>query len=121
MDSRIIANDELWDPVDFEDTIGNDWDLGKQILLDYKRQTKSIICETKNAIKNRRLEDLIRTSHTLKGSSAAISANRLRNIGESMNNAAKEGNYSACESFLNDFEKAFDLFIVTCNKWEHLK
>lgn len=121
MDSRIIANDELWDPVDFEDTIGNDWDLGKQILLDYKRQTKSIIYETKNAIKNRRLEDLIRTSHTLKGSSAAISANRLRNIGESMNNAAKEGNYSACESFLNDFEKAFDLFIVTCNKWEHLK
>lgn len=116
---KTIANDELWDIQDFEDTIGSDWDLGNQIILDYIDQTGEFLISGKKFIETRNFGELHRVSHTLKGSSAAISANKLANIAEKMNQAAIEKKSDEALLKLLEFEESFNLFLLKTNKWDH--
>lgn len=116
---KTIANDELWDIQDFEDTIGKDWDLGNQIILDYIEQTSKFLVSGKKFIETKNFEELHRIAHTLKGSSAAISANKLANISAKMNQAAKDKNSDALLLNLIEFEEKFNLFLLKTNKWDH--
>lgn len=116
---KTIANDELWDIQDFEDTIGSDWDLGNQIILDYIDQTGGFLISGKKFIETRNFGELHRVSHTLKGSSAAISANKLANIAAKMNQAAIEKKSDEALLKLLEFEENFNLFLLKTNKWDH--
>lgn len=116
---KTIANDELWDIQDFEDTIGNDWDLGNQILIDYIEQTNKFLISSKKLLETKNFEELHRIAHTLKGSSAAISANKLANISAKMNQAAKDKNSDALLLGIIEFEEKFNLFLLKTNKWDH--
>lgn len=116
---KTIANDELWDIQDFEDTIGSDWDLGNQIILDYIDQTGEFLISGKKFIETRNFGELYRVSHTLKGSSAAISANKLANIAAKMNQAAIEKKSDEALLKLLEFEESFNLFLLKTNKWDH--
>lgn len=116
---KTIANDELWDIQDFEDTIGSDWDLGNQIILDYIDQTGEFLISGKKFIETRNFGELHRVSHTLKGSSAAISANKLANIAAKMNQAAIEKKSDEAILKLLEFEESFNLFLLKTNKWDH--
>lgn len=116
---KTIANDELWDIQDFEDTIGKDWDLGNQIILDYIEQTSKFLVFGKKFLETKNFEELHRIAHTLKGSSAAISANKLANISAKMNQAAKDKNSDALLLNLIEFEEKFNLFLLKTNKWDH--
>lgn len=116
---KTIANDELWDIQDFEDTIGSDWDLGNQIILDYIDQTGEFLISGKKFIETRNYGELHRVSHTLKGSSAAISANKLANIAAKMNQAAIEKKSDEALLKLLEFEENFNLFLLKTNKWDH--
>lgn len=116
---KTIANDELWDIQDFEDTIGSDWDLGNQIILDYIDQTDEFLISGKKFIETRNFGELHRVSHTLKGSSAAISANKLANIAAKMNQAAIEKKSDEALLKLLEFEESFNLFLLKTNKWDH--
>lgn len=116
---KTIANDELWDIQDFEDTIGSDWDLGNQIILDYIDQTGEFLISGKKFIETRNFGELHRVSHTLKGSSAAISANKLANIAAKMNQAAMEKKSDEALLKLLEFEESFNLFLLKTNKWDH--
>lgn len=119
VDSDMMLNNELWNSADFEDTIGNDVDLGKQILLDYIDQTKGFIVTAYDLLDNKDFEELHRVSHTLKGSSAAISANKLVHISTLMSQATKSNNADEFRKNLEDFEEYFDLFILATTKWKH--
>ncbi len=116
---KTIANVELWDIQDFEDTIGSDWDLGNQIILDYIDQTGEFLISGKKFIETRNFGELHRVSHTLKGSSAAISANKLANIAAKMNQAAIEKKSDEALLKLLEFEESFNLFLLKTNKWDH--
>ncbi len=116
---KTIANDELWDIQDFEDTIGKDWDLGNQIILDYIDQTGKFLISSKKLFETKNFEELHRIAHTLKGSSAAISANKLANISAKMNQAAKDKNSDALLLSILEFEEKFNLFLLKTNKWDH--
>lgn len=116
---KTIANDELWDIQDFEDTIGSDWDLGNQIILDYIDQTGEFLISGKKFIETRNFGEFHRVSHTLKGSSAAISANKLANIAAKMNQAAIEKKSDEALLKLLEFEENFNLFLLKTNKWDH--
>ena len=119
VNSDMMLNNELWNSADFEDTIGNDVDLGKQILLDYIDQTKGFIVTAYDLLDNKDFEELHRVSHTLKGSSAAISANKLVHISTLMSQATKSKNADEFRKNLEDFEEYFDLFILATTKWKH--
>lgn len=116
---KTISNDELWDIQDFEDTIGSDWDLGNQIILDYIDQTGEFLISGKKFIETRNFGELHRVSHTLKGSSAAISANKLANIAAKINQAAIEKKSDEALLKLLEFEESFNLFLLKTNKWDH--
>ena len=116
---KTIANDELWDIQDFEDTIGKDWDLGNQIILDYIDQTGKFLISSKKLFETKNFEELHRIAHTLKRSSAAISANKLANISAKMNQAAKDKNSDALLLSILEFEEKFNLFLLKTNKWDH--
>ncbi len=116
---KLIINDELWDIQDFEDTIGNDWDLGKQIILDYIFQTNNFIIDLKKCFAKKDFKELHRIAHTLKGSSAAISANKLANISARMNQAAINKNAELVQQSIIEFEKTYSLFSLKIKEWEH--
>lgn len=112
-------NDDLWDIQDFEDTIGKDWDLGNQIILDYIDQTRNFIIACKDLLENKDYEELHRIAHTLKGSSAAISANKLAKISADLSQATKDKSTENFSYHLGIFEEQFELFILKSNKWDH--
>ena len=120
LDSDMILNEELWDMEDFEDTIGNDVDLGKQIILDYIDQTRHFLNAAYDLLDNKDFSELQRVAHTLKGSSAAISANRLAAIAAQMSSATKEKSPEKFHTALNNFEEYFEFFILATNKWRHI-
>lgn len=120
LDSDMILNEELWDMEDFEDTIGNDVDLGKQIILDYIDQTRHFLNAAYDLLDNKDFFELQRVAHTLKGSSAAISANRLAAIAAQMSSATKEKSPEKFHTALNNFEEYFEFFILATNKWRHI-
>lgn len=121
IDYNYVLNDELWDISDFEDTIGRDWDLGRQIILDYIEQTESLIKDAKKYIKETNFQQLDMIAHTLKGSSATISANKLFKIGEKLNKSVKNKDLKEATINLEYFEKMFEIFILSTNKYDCLK
>lgn len=116
IESNGVRNDELWDIPDFEDTINGNWDVGLQIVLDYIDQTKKLIDDGKKAIAEMNFTKLDIVAHTLKGSSAAISANRLFKIAETLNQAVKNKNSETVKNALSYFEKMFAVFILSAGK-----
>lgn len=119
LDSKVSQlQSSIWDAQDFEDTIGHDKDLGTQILFDYVLQTKQLIENSEKLIQNKDFTELRRTGHTLKGSSAAISAKSLASIAEKINLAAKQEDIENLKLYINNFNKEFDLFILATDKWK---
>lgn len=117
--AQTTTNDALWDIQDFEDTIGKDWNLGNQIILDYIEQTEKFLKQSREILERKDFEELHRIAHTLKGSSAAISANKLAQISAKLSKATKEKNPGAFLKNLIEFEENFDIFILRTNNWNH--
>lgn len=119
LDTKLIKiQSSIWDSQDFEDTIGHDKDLGTQILFDYILQTRQLIQKSETFIKNQDFTELRRLGHTLKGSSAAISANTLASIAEKINLLAKQQNTPEIQKHINKFSEEFDIFIQATDKWK---
>lgn len=119
LDTKLIKiQTSIWDSQDFEDTIGHDKDLGTQILFDYILQTRQLIQKSETFIKNQDFTELRRLGHTLKGSSAAISANTLASIAEKINLLAKQQNIPEIQKYINKFSEEFDIFIQATDKWK---
>ena len=119
LDTKLIKiQSSIWDSQDFEDTIGHDKDLGTQILFDYILQTRQLIQKSETFIKNQDFTELRRLGHTLKGSSAAISANTLASIAEKINLLAKQQNIPEIQKYINKFSEEFDIFIHATDKWK---
>lgn len=114
-----VVKDDLWDIADFEDTIGQDWDLGNQIILDFIDQTRHFLDACKDLLENKDFEELHRIAHTLKGSSAAISANKLTNISAQLSQATKDKDAAAFKMHHDEFEDQFSSFKLLVNKWDH--
>ena len=121
LDSNIIINNELWDTNDFEDTIAQDWDLGRQILLDFIEQTKILIENAEKAVENKDFETVHRIAHTIKGSSGAISANKMCFTAGLISNSSKSEDIEGVKKHLDEFKDEFDTFLMISGKWKHLQ
>lgn len=121
LDSKLITNQELWDTDDFEDTISNDWNLGRQILHDFCEQTKNMISELESAVRKDDFENIHRIAHTIKGSSAAISANKLNCIGNLISQASKSHDKEEIIKQTENLRNEFETFLILSGKWKHLE
>jgi CheY-like chemotaxis protein len=121
LDSRTAPINESWDQKDFEDTIGNDVILGCQLIEDYRSQTEGLLYQAEQAIKSGDFNELRRIGHTLKGSSASISANSLAKFGELINKYAKGSDVEGIQKSLMAFKDEFTFFELSSDKWKKEK
>ena len=119
--ANMSVSTEFWDTDDFEDTIGGDIDLGKSILLDFTDQTKGFLQSAKQALQKDDFDSLNMIAHTIKGSSAAVSANKLMQIGKVMNEKVKAHDKPAVEKAIKELEEQFELFLLQSGKWTHME
>ncbi len=82
-------NGQVWDKNDFMDTIGNDIEFGKKLLADYMTQTSILLTQLPQTIETSDFAEIQKIGHTIKGSSASISASDLSALGKEMEDAAK--------------------------------
>ena len=119
--ANMTVSTDFWDTDDFEDTIGGDIDLGKSILLDFTDQTKGLLQNAKKALQKDDFDSLNMIAHTIKGSSAAVSANKLMQIGKVMNEKVKAHDKPAVEKAIKELEEQFELFLLQSGKWTHME
>lgn len=110
----------IWDIKDFMDTIGNDKKLAVSLMDDYVEQSKKLLIEIKEGLAKQEKDfaTLQRLAHTLKGSSAAVSAFKLSDYGEKMNAAAKAKDAIALEASRTDFAIDFIQLQQIVTNWK---
>ena len=115
-----VSPKELWDTQDFMDTAGNDVQLAQSLIEEYLTQTQSLIDQIGSdlAQKEKDFDHLHRLAHTLKGSSATISASQLSDTARIMNEAAKAQNAPEVKKSLTEFKSRFANFKRMVTKWE---
>ncbi|MFA6856620.1 MAG: response regulator [Treponema sp.] len=121
LDSRTALINESWDQKDFEDTIGNDFALGCQLINDYRKQTVTMLDKIEKAVKCRDFDQLQKIGHTLKGSSAAIAANSLAKYGQSINEQAEQSDIESIKKSFSAFKDEFTCFELSSDKWKKEK
>ena len=102
------------------DTAGNDVQLAQSLIEEYLTQTQSLIDQIGSdlAQKEKDFDHLHRLAHTLKGSSATISASQLSDTARIMNEAAKAQNAPEVKKSLTEFKSRFANFKRMVTKWE---
>ncbi len=115
-----LSQKELWDTQDFMDTAGNDVKLAQTLIEEYLAQTQSLIDQITAALAKKQKDyDLLhRLAHTLKGSSATISAAQLSDSARIMNEAAKAQDAPEVKHSLTEFKSRFANFKRMVTKWE---
>ncbi|MBQ6568022.1 MAG: response regulator [Treponema sp.] len=81
---------EMWDIADFMNTAGGDPQLALSIIDEYEDQTQKLLEKIKKELAEPEMNfsQLRFDAHTLKGSSAAVSAHKLRDTAKEMERAA---------------------------------
>lgn len=110
------ATADFWNRDDFNDTVGNDRDLAHQLIRQYCEQTLSLIQKAHTSIQNKDFPELVHASHTLKGSSAALSLNEAAQTAKCMEEAAKQNDGKKAAEELHLFEALFERFKTECER-----
>lgn len=111
---------DVWDIIDFMDTTGNDKNLSISLMEEYLKQTKDLLAKLKQALESpeKNYKDLEYYTHTLKGSSASVSAKKLAEFGKTMNDAAKQKDCITIESARVNFALDFLRLENFVNQWK---
>ncbi len=110
----------VWDTADFEDTIGGDSELGKQLIEDFCIQTKKLIEKIPALVRSGNYNELRRTGHTLKGSAATISAISISAHGDALNKAAHAGDKGSLMEEQRFLVEELERFSVAANNWRKM-
>lgn len=111
---------EIWDIEDFMDTVGQNSEFAISLMDEYLTQSKELMNNLKEELKRVPLnyEKIELYTHTIKGSSASVSATRFAELGRKMNEAAKERNISKLESSRINYEIDFITFSNIVSNWK---
>ncbi len=115
----------FWDSDDLLDTVGDDIFLAEQLINQYIEQTRVFLIKAKEALFQYNFQSLSRVAHSLKGSSAAISATALLVSARNMETAADNSKFDESREQLNEFSALFAKFVSTAgeviNSWQEKK
>ncbi len=111
-----------WDINDFMDTVRDDKDLAISLMEEYIKQTARLLeqIQQENSRQEINFEHIAELGHTLKGSSAAVSANKMAEYGKKINDAANtrdsiaiEANRTACAIDFNNLQEIIENWKTT--------
>ena len=100
----------IWDSNDFLDTVSNDFTLANQLIEQFINQTRTYLITAKEALYMKNIQSLIVIGHTLKGSSATISAKALAEAARNLENSGKNMDLSEAAKNINEFSALFTKF-----------
>lgn len=111
---------EMWNIEDFMDTTDHNVEFAISLMDEYLTQSKELMKCLKEELKKSPLNyDKIELyTHTMKGSSASVSATRFADLGRKMNDAAKARNLTALESARINYEIDLITFTNIVNNWK---
>ncbi|WP_407398057.1 response regulator [Treponema sp.] len=111
---------EMWNIEDFMDTTGQNIEFAISLMDEYITQSKELMDNLKEELKKTPLnyEKIELYTHTMKGSSASVSATRFAELGRKMNDAAKTRNLTDLESARINYEIDFITFTNIVNNWK---
>ena len=111
---------EMWNIEDFMDTTGQNIEFAISLMDEYITQSKELMDNLKEELKKTPLnyEKIELYTHTIKGSSASVSATRFAELGRKMNDAAKTRNLTDLESARINYEIDFIAFTNIVNNWK---
>ncbi len=112
---------EIWDQDDFLDTVAGDTELATRMLDAFIIQTEGLLETAENIFKSGKFDELAKLGHTLKGSSATLSAKSLSEYGKRLENASKARDPNAAELNLTFFTQDFGRFKKIKPKWKKIK
>ena len=103
---------EMWNIEDFMDTTGNNAEFAISLMDEYITQSKELMERLKEELKQTPINyDKVELyTHTMKGSSASVSATRFAELGRKMNDAAKTRNLTDLEAARINYEIDFIAF-----------
>ena len=113
------TTNQLWDSADFMDTVGEDKILAKSIIQKYICATEDLLEQIKAEL-NKDPVDFVtveKIAHTLKGSSASVSSEKLMQTASVMNEAAKNSDFTGVEASRTDFAIDFLELKNTVKNW----
>ena len=100
----------IWDVNDMLDTVSNNFMLAEQLIEQFISQTRSSLITAKEALYMTNYTVLANIAHSLKGSSAAMSAGTLADAARKMEVAAKQSDLQKTGQYINEFSAAFTKF-----------
>ena len=112
---------EMWNLEDFMDTTGKNIEFAISLMDEYITQSKELMENLKEELKQSPLnyEKIELYTHTMKGSSASVSATRFADLGRKMNDAAKTRNLTDLESARINYEIDFITFTNIVANWKN--
>ena len=112
---------EMWNIEDFMDTTGQNIEFAISLMDEYITQSKELMESLKEELKQSPLnyEKIELYTHTMKGSSASVSATRFADLGRKMNDAAKTRNLTDLESARINYEIDFITFTNIVANWKN--
>ena len=112
---------EMWNLEDFMDTTGQNIEFAISLMDEYITQSKELMENLKEELKQSPLnyEKIELYTHTMKGSSASVSATRFADLGRKMNDAAKTRNLTGLESARINYEIDFITFTNIVANWKN--
>lgn len=111
---------EMWNIEDFMDTTGNNAEFAISLMDEYITQSKELMERLKEELKQTPINyDKVELyTHTMKGSSASVSATRFAELGRKMNDAAKTRNLTDLEAARINYEIDFIAFTNIVANWK---
>ena len=100
----------IWDPTDFIDTVSHDMSLANQLIEQFTTQTRTYLIAAKEALYMKNFQSLSLIGHTLKGSSATISAKALSEAARKIEDNAKSMDITGVAKYINEFSALFTKF-----------
>ncbi len=110
---------DCWNINDLLDTVDSNVELAESLMDDYIDQTQSILDKLKEECETGKNIDAIELyTHTLKGSSAAVSAFKLAQTGKLLNDAAKTADIVKVKALYTDFALDFQHLKTVVKNWK---
>ncbi len=112
---------DMWDIEDFMDTTEHNREFAISLMDEYIVQMNQLIENLKNELSKKDLDfsKIELYTHTMKGSSASVSAVRFAELGRRMNNAAKQRNLVELEEARINFEIDFITLVNIIENWKN--
>ena len=110
----------IWNTKDFSELTGGDFAFASSLIDEYLKQADGLFATLKKKLSSgKKDEDKIKLcTHTLKGSSATVFADKIASLSETMDALAKKKNWDELALLVKEFEKDFGELKSCVNEWK---